>query len=67
MIISPLRLKNSCAQWEYGQLGGPIFNARFDHSLLEFDDVDMVLHRKNSQLCCMLQLSNNALGAQKSP
>jgi hypothetical protein len=67
MIINPSRLKNCCAQRECRLPGGTISDARFDHSLLEFDAVDMVLRRKNSQVCCMLQLSNKALGAQKSP
>ena len=61
MIRNTLWFENNRAQLECFPLRGTISNARFDHSASEFDDVDMVLHRKNSQLCCMLQLSNKAL------
>jgi hypothetical protein len=67
MIVNFLRLKNNSTRWGCRQLRGTISGTRFDHSALEFDAVDMVLDRKNSQLCCMLQLSNKAFGAQQSP
>jgi hypothetical protein len=67
MITNQLQLKNNSMPSGRQQLSGTISDARFKHSALEFDAVDMVLHQKISQLCCMLQLSNNALGAQKSP
>ncbi|MBK8738193.1 MAG: hypothetical protein IPM02_00940 [Betaproteobacteria bacterium] len=50
-------------QWPTGTISGTCLLP----SALEIDDVDMVLQRKFSQLCCMLQLSNKPLGAQKSP
>lgn len=67
MITNQLRLKNNSAPWRRQQWGETISDARFDHSVVNFDAVDMVLHQKIPQLSCMLQFSNNALGAEKSP